>query len=280
MKNSVNLNSTEWCDIIFEGKNKEYGAFALRQSSWKRHLIAFGLIVLFTAFVAALPAIISTVQAATRSADNIDEVYATTNVKVELPEEKEEILEPKMPEVPKFAEMKKFVPPTITTDDQASDPTEMTTMDEAANSKGFIGAFNVEGSLEKDAIIKEIATKVMDEGDGKGRGEKTIYNVGTIQVNPQFPGGEAEMYAFIKKNLNYPAVDIEMGNQGRVTIRFVVNKTGEISNVQLVKGVSPGCDKEAIRVIKSMPKWIPGRQNGEPVNVYFIIPVVFRLGNM
>ncbi|GAB6007685.1 energy transducer TonB [Dysgonomonas reticulitermitis] len=279
MKNSVNLNSTEWCDIIFEGKNKEYGAFALRQSSWKRHLIAFGLIVLFTAFVAALPAIISTVQAATKDKiAGIDE--KRTLVDVEVKQDDKEILEPKMPEPPKFAPMTKFVPPTITTDDQASDPSEMTTMDEAVKSTDIIGAFDVkDGSLDKDAIIKEIATKVMDEGNGKGKGEPTIYNVGTIQVNPTFPGGEAEMYAFIKKNLNYPAVDQEMGNQGRVTIRFVVSKTGEISNVQLVKGVSPGCDKEALRVIKSMPKWIPGRQNGEPVNVYFIIPVVFRLGN-
>ena len=238
-------------------------------------MIAFGLIVLFTAFVAALPAIISTVQAATRNADNIDEVYATTKIDVDIPQEKEEILEPKMPEPPKFAKMDKFVPPIITTDDKASDPSEMTTMDEAVKSTGIIGAFDVkDGSLDKDAIIKEIATKVMDEGNGKGRGEPTIYNMGAIQVNPQFPGGEAEMYAFIKKNLNYPTVDQEMGNQGRVTLKFVVSKTGEITNIQLVKGVSPGCDKEAMRVLKSMPKWIPGRQNGEPVNVYFIIPIV------
>ncbi|GHV13812.1 cell envelope biogenesis protein TonB [Bacteroidia bacterium] len=278
MKNSVNLNSTEWCDIIFEGKNKEYGAFALRQSSWKRHLIAFGLIVLFTAFVAALPAIISTVQAATKDKiAGIDE--KRTLVDVEVKQDDKEILEPKMPEPPKFAPMTKFVPPTITTDDQASDPSEMTTMDEATKSTGFIGAFNVEGTKDPEGVFKNVATDIMGGDDGKGKGEPTIYNVGTIQVTPTFQGGEAEMYAFIKKNLNYPPVDQEMGNQGRVTIRFVVNKTGEISNVQLVKGVSPGCDKEAMRVIKSMPKWIPGRQNGEPVNVYFIIPVVFRLGN-
>ncbi len=280
MKNSVNLNSTEWCDVIFEGKNKEYGAFALRQSSWKRHLIAFGLIVLFTAFVAALPAIIDTVQAATKDKSaGIDETRFI-EVLDDRDKETEEIIEPKMPEPPKFAKMEKFVPPTITTDDKASDPSEMKAMDEAAKSTGVIGAFDVkDGSLDKDAVFKETAKKIMDDDGGKGKGEPTIYNVGTIQVNPQFPGGENEMYAFIKKNLNYPAVDQEMGNQGRVTIRFVVNKNGEISNVQLVKGVSPGCDKEAMRVIKSMPKWIPGRQNGEPVNVYFIIPVVFRLGN-
>jgi protein TonB len=279
MKNSVNLNSTEWCDIIFEGKNKEYGAFALRQSSWKRHIIAFGLIVLFTAFVAALPTIISTVQAASKDKiAGIDEKRTLVDIEVKQ-DEKEEVLEPKMPEPPKFAPMTKFVPPTIVDDDKASDPTEVTSMEEAANSIGFIGAFSIEASNNNGTAFKETVTQIMGDGDGKGKDEPT-YNVGTIEVNPQFPGGDAEMYAFIKKNLNYPAVDIEMGNQGRVTIRFVVSKTGEISNVQLVKGISPGCDKEAVRVIKSMPNWIPGRQNGEPVNVYFIIPVVFRLGNM
>lgn len=280
MKNSVNLNSTEWCDIIFEGKNKEYGAFALRQSSWKRHLIAFGIIVLFTAFVAALPAIISTVQAATKDKTaGIDETRVIVDIADPL-EEKNEILEPKMPEPPKFAPMTKFVPLTIVEDDKASDPTEVTSMEDAANSTGFIGAFTIHGDKTPDAVFKDVATQVMDGDNGKGKGEPTIYNVGTIQVNPQFPGGDAEMYAFIKKNLNYPVVDQEMGTQGRVTIKFVVSKTGEITNVQLLKGVSPTCDKEAMRVIKSMPKWIPGRQNGEPVNVYFTIPVVFRLGNM
>lgn len=279
MKNSVNLNSTEWCDIIFEGKNKEYGAFALRQSSWKRHLIAFGLIVLFTAFVAALPAIISTVQAATKNnTEGIDETRTIDVINDEIKQE-EEILEPKMPEPPRFAPMTKFVPPTIVDDDKASDPTEVTSMEEATKSTGFIGAFNVDGEKSPEAVFKNVATTIMNGDDGKGKGEPTIYNVGTIQVNPQFPGGEAEMYAFIKKNLNYPTVDQEMGNQGRVTLKFVVSKTGEITNIQLVKGVSPGCDKEAMRVLKSMPKWIPGRQNGEPVNVYFIIPIVFRLGN-
>lgn len=281
MKNSVNLNSTEWCDIVFEGKNKEYGAFALRQSSWKRHLIAFGLIVLFTALVAALPTIISTVQAATKNSDNIDETYVTSKIDVDIPLEEEKIIETKMPEPPKLAEMKKFVPPTITTDDQASDPTEMAAMDDVTHSKGFIGAFNVEGSLDKDAVIKEIATQVMGDGNDKGKEDgNKIFNVGTIQVNPQFPGGDAEMYEYIRKNLNYPVVDQEMGTQGRVSIKFVVSKTGEITNVQLIKGISPTCDKEALRVIKSMPKWIPGKQNGEPVNVYFVIPVIYKLNNM
>jgi protein TonB len=94
---------------------------------------------------------------------------------------------------------------------------------------------------------------------------------------PQFPGGQDEMYRFIGNNLKYPAIDQEMGTQGRVTVRFVVSKTGEITNIELLKGISPTCDKEAIRVIKSMPKWIPGKQSGNPVQVYFTMPIVFKL---
>ena len=94
---------------------------------------------------------------------------------------------------------------------------------------------------------------------------------------PQFPGGEKEMYKYIYDNIKYPVVDQEMGVQGKVTVRFVVTKNGDISDIQLLKGISPTCDKEAIRVLKSMPKWVPGKNNGVAVPVYFTMPIVFKL---
>ena len=114
MKNLANLNSAEWCDIVFEGKNKAYGAFELRQSSSKRHIIAFGVVVLFAAVVSALPAIISTINAATSKGHTagIDETYVTSVVEVETKPEPE-IVKPEMPEPPKFMNMTKFVPPKI-----------------------------------------------------------------------------------------------------------------------------------------------------------------------
>lgn len=280
MKNSFNLNSSEWCDIVFEGKNKEYGAFVLRQTSWKRHLIAFGLVVLFTGIVAALPSIMNTIKAANiEYIGGIDEPRIIDVINDDSNKE-DAIVEIKLPELPKFAEMHKFVPPVIVEDIDATNSEDMTTMEEITKTNGFIAAFNNEGSTDTDAIFKEVATKIMDDTGGKGKEDPDkIYQTGSIQVNPQFPGGEAEMYSFIKKNLNYPVVDQEMNIQGRVTVRFVVSKTGEITNIQLVKGISPTCDKEAMRVIKNMPRWIPGKQNGEPVSVYFILPVVFRLQN-
>lgn len=278
MKNQVDLNSAEWCDIIFEGKNKSYGAFALRQTSTKRHIVAFGVILIFAAFVAVLPSIINTVKAATaKYTGGIKEEYNVVQVDNKA-QELEEIVKPTVPEPPKFVEMKKFVPPTIVENDKVTDKDEMATMTEVTTSKAAVGAFDVEnGSKDADAVRKEVE-QIMGTGNkpgGEDDSPNTIHT--TVEVMPQFPGGQAEMYKYISDNLKYPVVDQEMGTQGRVTIRFVVSKTGEITNIQLLKGISPTCDKEAIRVIKSMPRWLPGKQNGNAVQVYFTIPVVFKL---
>lgn len=278
MKNLANLNSAEWCDIVFEGKNKAYGAFELRQSSSKRHIIAFGVVVLFAAVVSALPAIISTINAATSKGHTagIDETYVTSVVEVETKPEPE-IVKPEMPEPPKFMNMTKFVPPKISKDEDVTNDDEMANMSDVAKGNVAIGVFDVkDGSTDKDAVRKEFETDVI--GDGKGSSatkEPEIFI--SAQFMPQFPGGEKEMYKYIYDNIKYPVVDQEMGVQGKVTVRFVVTKNGDISDIQLLKGISPTCDKEAIRVLKSMPKWVPGKNNGVAVPVYFTMPIVFKL---
>lgn len=277
MKNSVNLNSTEWCDIVFEGRNKSYGAFELRQSSWKRHIIAFAIVLLLVTFVAALPTILNTVRAATGTRTEImTEKYTMIDVDTQPLNKVDEVMKPAVPEPPKFINMTKFVPPTIVEDSKVKDNEQMAVMDDVAKGKDAIGAFDVKnGSNDADAIRKEIE-RIIEPAGGNGTAkEPEIFKV--AEQMPQFPGGQDEMYKFIGNNLKYPVVDQEMGIHGRVTVRFVVSKTGEITNIELLKGISPTCDKEAIRVIKSMPKWIPGKQSGNPVQVYFTMPIVFKL---
>lgn len=104
--------------------------------------------------------------------------------------------------------------------------------------------------------------------------DKPVYGV---EVMPQFPEGEKALMAFISNNLQYPNSDARRGIQGRVTVRFVVNKVGEVCDVTVIRGLSPGCDAEAVRVIKMMPNWIPGRQKGNPVSVYYTLPIVYKL---
>lgn len=97
------------------------------------------------------------------------------------------------------------------------------------------------------------------------------------EVMPQFPGGQSELMAYLAKNIKYPATAQENGTQGRVIVEFVVKSDGSISDVQVARSVDPALDQEAIRLIEAMPKWIPGRQNGQNVNVKYTLPILFKL---
>lgn len=115
---------------------------------------------------------------------------------------------------------------------------------------------------------------VDDNGDPVENNTKPFV---TVEQMPSFPGGEVEMQKYIARNLKYPMSAQMDGTQGRVVVRFVVSKEGRVEEVQVVRGIAKDCDKEAFRVIKSMPRWIPGKHNGRNVPVYFTIPIVFRL---
>lgn len=105
--------------------------------------------------------------------------------------------------------------------------------------------------------------------------EEKVFDM--VEQMPTFPGGQAELLSFIGKNLKYPTIAQENGTQGRVICQFIVGKDGTVRDVQVVKSLDPYCDKEAIRVIRSMPRWIPGKQNGKPVTVKYTVPITFRL---
>lgn len=278
MKNSMNLNSQEWCDIIFKDKNKAYGAYAMRQSSNKRHLIAFGSTILLVVAVSLLPTLISKINAS-QKADNegVKDIYSVMQVD-NTEKEPEKIIETAIPEPPKYVNMVKFVPPTIVEDTKADDG-EMPNVSDITENKDAVGSFTItNGSNDPDAIRKEAENEIMGDGTSN-KGVEPVQTLIRAEIMPQFPGGDQEMYRYIGDNLKYPVPDQEAGIQGRVTVRFVVSKTGEIKDVEVLRGISPTCDKEALRVIKNMPRWIPGRQNGNPAQVYFTMPVVFKLRN-
>ena len=98
-----------------------------------------------------------------------------------------------------------------------------------------------------------------------------------VEVMPQFPGGQIAMLKYIMENMKYPEQAMKEGIQGRVAVRFIVEKDGSISDVKPILSVHPLLNKEAVRVVRSMPKWTPGKQNGKPVRVRFNLPVMFKL---
>ena len=102
-----------------------------------------------------------------------------------------------------------------------------------------------------------------------------VYDV--VEEMPQYPGGPSALFEYLSQNIKYPSVAEENGVQGRVLVTFVVERDGTITDVRVVKSVDPSLDKEAQRVVNSMPRWIPGKQNGSPVRVKYTVPVTFKL---
>lgn len=135
------------------------------------------------------------------------------------------------------------------------------------------------GSVTDDVVIvcaedqPEYVT-ITDDPFG-GADENGIFQV--VEEQPQFPGGMAALMEYLKKNIRYPAICKEQGLQGRVIVQFVVNPDSTISDAQVIKPVNPHFDKEALRVVNAMPKWVPGKLRGKPVRVLFTVPVTFRL---
>ena len=272
----IDLTSREWCDLVFEGRNKAYGAFELRQSSPKRHNIAMIIIIVVAVIAFSVPALIRFV-----TPEKVEEAMTEVTTLSKLPEaevKKNEDLKPLTPETPPPPPLKssiKFTAPVIKKDEEVSEEDEIKSQDELAkNDKVAISIADVKGNDEiNGADIADFKEVVRPEAPKE---EKEVPYQAVEQM-PQFPGGDAELMKYIQDHLKYPVIAAENGIQGRVIVRFVVSKTGEIQDVTVLRGVDSSLDKEAVRVIKSMPKWIPGKQNGNNVAVYFTVPVMFKL---
>lgn len=261
MKKKVSIYSDAWCDMVFELKNKDYGAFLLRKISTKSHAIA----VLITAVVFSLsvsaPLLI---KGLTKSIGVKDvEVVNLTKFKIEKPIEL-----PKIDEVKPVKPMIRFTPFLIRPDDQVTDDLLPLTNDDLLASKLPIGGDIDTIDLDKNKDKKNII------GD-----PVKIHEIYDLQQLPEYPGGEEEMLRFITSNVTYPGPALAANIQGTVYVKFVITNTGKVSDVQVLRGVEGGCSEEAARVVKMMPDWKPGKQNGLAVPVYFNLPINFVLKN-
>ena len=152
-----------------------------------------------------------------------------------------------------------------------NDNDEIKTQEELTTSKMSISVADVKGSDSDDAV------DIADLKDNKEVIQEETKPYTAVEQMPEYPGGNVALLKFISANLKYPVIAAENGIQGTVAIRFVVSATGEVTDVEILRSLDPSCDREAVRVIKSLPKWMPGKQNGRAVPVYFTVPVRFRL---
>lgn len=275
MQKDIDIDSREWRDMVFEGKNKKYGAYKLRETSSKRHVVALIVVLALVVLIALLPKLYGVVQSLAReNLGPMEETVELSNLPIEEQVPEENIIKKEVaPPPPPLKSTIQFVPPVIAKDEDVADEDQMKTQEEVQDSKLTISVADVKGTDEKHGIdIAELEKNKVIVEDKK---EAEIFTV--VENQPEFPGGQSAMMKYLNDNIKYPVIAQENGIQGRVICNFVVERDGSITDVQVVRGQDPSLDKEAVRVIKSMPKWIPGKQRGQPVRVRFTLPVVFRL---
>ncbi|MDO5315559.1 MAG: energy transducer TonB [bacterium] len=160
-------------------------------------------------------------------------------------------------------------------DEQKPQPVEVpkqTTQLEIVQDDVEVEDIEINADVQQDEVIEEyVAPEAVEEEVV----EQEIFKI--VEEMPAFPGGEAKLMEYVAKNVKYPQIARETGVQGRVYVNFVVEPDGSVSNVSVLRGIGGGCDEEAIRVVKSMPKWKPGKQRGKAVRVSYMLPVNFKL---
>lgn len=263
MASNINLFSREWCEMVFEGKNKDYGAYVLRRDADKRHKRAFIFVAIAFCMATALPTFIN--KALHDGKDTNTVVTKLSDIKIEQVKPKELPKEQKQEEQ-QLKQQIKFTAPVIKPDDQVKDNEEMMTQDMLKSQPLELNLGETTTTAEP---IQEMKKVIDDEAQGE------VFQA--VEQMPSFPGGTEEMMKYLQKNMTYPQTAAENGIQGTVFVTFVVDKHGKISDVKVIRGVDPELDKEAVRVAKSMPPWLPGKQNGVAVRVAFTMPVKFVL---
>ena len=274
----IDLISGAWTDLVFENRNHEYGAYALRKGTGKRNLIAI-IAVILLAIACQIGLTLKNIAdeaAAKRQAMQEAVELSALEQKKEAKVERKEVVKQENVEkvVEKVKSSIKFTAPVIKKDDEVRPEDEMKSQEEILSTKTAIGSFDVKGNDESGEVLK--AKEVIATEPVKPKEEENkVFDV--VEQMPSFPGGQAALMNYLNNNIKYPVIAEENGIQGRVVVQFVVGKDGHISDVKVAKSVDPSLDKEAVRVVKAMPKWIPGKQNGQAVTVRYTLPVTFRL---
>ncbi len=288
----INLTAKDWCELVFEGRNKNYGAYRMRANHGRRQLRAVVLLIAGLASIILFILAKNAVQAAIERSnlgDN-EQVTEMSDLKTEEPKKEEKKIEkPKEIEQPKAQEVQvrntiQMVVPKIVDDDQVDHSKEMKSQKELKDSKAAIGIQNVftgsdQGKFTEDLQQGQVASNrntppvAVEQKVEK----QVVQDNNVVDVPASFPGGDAALRQFIAKNTVYPEIAIEQGLQGTVVLRFKVDVDGSVSTVSVKKSLSRECDKAAMDVFRKLPKFTPAKTNGHPVPVWFTMPVKFAI---
>ena len=275
----IDLYDPKWVDMVFDGKNKSYGAFQLRKGTSSRNIKSLIILVIAAALVGGFLAwkVIEQKQAEQQAA-YMEAMELSKLQKEAKKQEKKEVVKPKVEpkkEIPVARQTQKFTAPVIKKDELVKEENQIKQMDKL-DDKVAVGTENHEGTKDRnvEAVRNDIAVNTPPPAP-KEEVTNKVFDV--VEVMPSYPGGQGALLSYLSTHVKYPVVAQENGVQGRVTVSFVVERDGSITDVHVVRSVDPSLDREAARVVSSMPNWQPGKQNGSAVRVKFNVPVQFKL---
>lgn len=288
MARNVDLTSKEWRDIVFEDKNKEFGAYQLRKDSDRRHNLA--ILWLMGALVVVLGLILAYSKYSDYQAEKaaLEAKERAEKMAQAMLQEAEEQPEEEQPEEQKFEQEIPEVPEEVLATVQVTqiaivdaDKVKNEVMSQEAQQEDNTarGVVTQEGSDDADkfqAVKEQVVVVEEHKPEPKPEPEKIFV---AVEQPAEFKGGQAALMKWLSNNIRYPEAAQQNNVQGRVIVKFVVEKDGSIGSPTIVKGVDRDLDQEALRVVRKMPKWQPGKNNGQPVRSYFNLPVTFRLQN-
>ena len=286
-KRNVDLTSKEWNDIVFADKNKDFGAYQLRKQSDRRHNMAalftlVGLIVVFILILAySKYSDYRAEQDAIALQEQREKMAAAELIQEQdepepEPEPEEQKVEIEIPEIPE--EVLATVQVTqIAIVDADKVQNEVMDMEEQKEDNTARGVVNQEGSDDVDKFKAVAEQVIVKEPEPEKPKEEEIFVA--VEQPAEFPGGQQALMKWLSNNIRYPEAAQQNDIQGRVVVKFVVEKDGSIGHAEIVRGVDKDLDREALRVVNKMPKWQPGKNNGVAVRSYFNLPVTFKLQN-
>ena len=285
MAKDVDLSSKEWTDIIFDGKNKEFGAYQLRRNSDKRHNRAvlatlIGLIVILVgAYFLGMYNDFRAKQHEAELQAQLEQQLAQMAEEVpeeEAPEEEIQAVEAPEQEQALPEEILNTIKDTeiqIAADNEVTE--DITSKDDVAESTAAAGATTFDQGTDNLEVVRTHKDEIIVEEKKPEPKKEEIFTA--VEQMPQFPGGEAELMKYVANHIKYPTMAAENNIPGRVVVKFVVKKDGSVGEVQVLRGKDPDLDKEAVRVVRTLPKFIPGKMNGQAVSVWFTLPINFKL---
>ena len=254
-----NIKAPAFDDIVFEDRNKEYGAYKLRKKYSRTLLIAMliGIVILSTA-------VITPYLNAKALENKTKRAERQVELKMENLDQPNEVVAPPPPPPPPppdVVQQARYVPPVVVDSVKPEEVVQLMTADQA------------QVEVKNEEVVEQIQEVKQEVQEEDPEAEPFV----VVEEMPMFPGGETALLTYIAEHTQYPEVAKENNIQGKVIVRFCVTSKGGVDKVSILKGVDPELDKEAIRVVQTLPAFKPGKQGGKPVPVWYMVPINFTL---